>query len=990
MRQQVQKHRRLWLGALLLGLVVVLSGCEPTEVVGENAQDTPDTPPAFRATAAASYVSTEAGAGRFALAASGQPAALYVSGDDDPGVLRAVNNLQTDLGRVVGNAPSLSTDALPEAETVVLIGTLGQSAVIDEWVAAGTLDVADIEGEWEAFAFEVVDNPTPGIAQALVITGSDKRGTIFGVYDLIERIGVSPWHWWADVPVETQADLYVLPGLRTDQPAVKYRGIFLNDENPALYGWVHENFDGFNQHFYEHVFELILRLKGNYLWPAMWGKAIYDDDPQSPILANEMGVVIGTSHHEPLMRAHVEWERYGTGEWNYNTNPDTLEAFWRHGIERMGDNESLVTIGMRGDGDEAMTEGTAIGLLESVVAAQRKIIGEVTGKDPATVPQVWALYKEVQDYYDQGMQVPDDVTLLFADDNWGHIRRLPELGSERPGGYGVYYHFDYVGGPRNYKWLNVTQIERVWEQMHLARQYGADRIWIVNVGDLKPMEFPISFFLDYAWDPEAWPVERLPEYTRDWAAQQFGEQYADEIAHLLKQYTRFNSRRTPELLDASTYSLIHFREAETVVAEYNALTAEAERINDALPEAYRDAFFQLVLFPIQACANLNDLYVTVAKNRWYAAQGRAGANDLAEQAHALYARDAELTRQFHEDLADGKWNHMMSQVHIGYTYWQQPPEQTMPEVQEIDVPAGADMGVSIEGSAQWWLEAEEDAVLPGFDVYHQQTSYLDVFSRGQETFDFTVSTEPWVIVTPSSGTVDVQQRLDVSINWEAAPVGTQRAAITVAGPNETSVVVFADVSNPEAPGREDIVGFVESNGYVSMEAVHYANAVGQGAITWKPIEGLGRTLSAITAFPVTAEPQTPGGDSPHLEYPVYLTSTGEVTVHAYLSPSFDFWGTDGLYYAVSFDDAEPQVVNMHPEGSLSPDTYHPEWNQMVGRNILQSTSTHVIDTPGAHVLKFWLVDPGVVLQKLVVATDSLPPSYLGPPESFNRTLTTNP
>src|SRR5690606_22712394 len=326
----------------------------------------------------------------------------------------------------------------------------------------------------------------------------------------------------------------------------------------------------------------------------------------------------------------------------------------------------------------------------------------------------------------------------------------------RAGGDGVYYRFDYVGGPRDYKWIHVPQIERVWKQMLLAHEFGANQICILNVGDLKPMEFPIDFFLDYAWNPDDWPVERLPEYTRHWAAQQFGEAHADEIAHLLEEYTRFNSRRTPEMLEPGTYSLHHFREAETVVDDYNALAAQAERINDALPEAYRDAFFQLVLFPVQASANLNELYVTVAKNRWYAEQGRAATNELAEKARALYARDAELTRQYHEDLADGKWNHMMSQVHIGYTYWQQPPEQTMPEVEEIDVPAGAEMGVSIEGSAQWWPASGEEAALPAFDVYHQQTRYIDVFNRGQEAFDFTASTEPWVSVAPSSGTVDTQ------------------------------------------------------------------------------------------------------------------------------------------------------------------------------------------------------------------------------------------
>ncbi|MFC7669511.1 glycosyl hydrolase 115 family protein [Hymenobacter humi] len=393
-----------------------------------------------------------------------------------------------------------------------------------------------------------MNNPMPGVERALVIAGSDKRGTIYGIYDLSQQIGVSPWYWWADVPTKQQPALYVLAGRHTQgEPKVKYRGIFLNDEAPALSGWAKEKFGGINSKMYVHVFELILRLRGNYLWPAMWGNAFNDDDKQSPVLADEYGVVMGTSHHEPMVRSQQEWKRYGSGAWNYQTNPKVLQDFWRQGIRNMGTKESIVTVGMRGDGDEPMSEGSNIALLEKIVADQRQILAEETRKPADQTPQLWALYKEVQDYYDKGMRVPDDVTLLLCDDNWGNIRKLPKVGEKpRKGGYGIYYHFDYVGGPRNYKWLNTNPLPRIWEQMHLAHAYGANQIWIVNVGDLKPMELPISFFLDYAWNPDKIKADQVAAYTQRWAAQQFGPTYAGEIGDILAKYAKYNARRKPE------------------------------------------------------------------------------------------------------------------------------------------------------------------------------------------------------------------------------------------------------------------------------------------------------------------------------------------------------------------------------------------------------------------------------------------------------------
>jgi len=918
------------------------------------------------------------GPGRFTLAAAGASAPIVVSSADFPGVVRAARSVGADVGRVTGRASAVSLDTLPVAPDVVVAGTLGRSPLIDSLVRAGVLDTSGVAGRWEAFLTQVVERPWPGVARALIVAGSDKRGTIYGLYDLSARIGVSPWYWWADVPVRRRPDLFVLPGRRAEgPPAVKYRGIFLNDEAPALSGWARATFGGFNHQFYEKVFELILRLRGNYLWPAMWDNAFNEDDSLDAPLADEYGVVMGTSHHEPMLRAQREWARHGTGPWNYQTNGAVLREFWRQGIRKMDSHESIVTIGMRGDGDEPMSDSANIGLLEQIVADQRRIIADVTGKPASETPQDWALYKEVQTYYDRGMRVPDDVTLLFSDDNWGDVRRLPDVGAPpRSGGYGLYYHYDYVGGPRSYRWINTNAIPRVWEQLHLAWASGVDRIWIVNVGDLKPMELPIQFFLDYAWDPGRWPAERLSDYTREWAVQQFGPEHAAAIAAVLADYGRYSARRKPELLSPETFSL---DEWDAVTGQFHRLAAAATRIGRALPATDRDAYYELVLHPILALGNLYDLYATVARNRRDAAEGRATTNPRADSARALFALDTAIGAYYNDTLAGGKWHHMMDQTHIGYTTWDNPRVNIMPQIAEITLPDAAEMGVAIAGSDGWWPMDTGRAVLPEFDAFRRPAYDIEVFNRGAAPFSFEARPgEPWLVVTPDRGRVARELRLRVTVDWRRVPVGAvpRRAGITITGAGR-GVVVYADVRNPAEPRPETVRGFVEGGGYVSIEAEHFTRAVNGQSIGWTIIPGLGRTLSGMTAFPVTAPHQTPGPSSPHLDYQLYLFDGGDVAVRAIVSPTLDVHAA-GLRYAVAFDDQPPQIVNVAADTALR------AWERWVSDNAIVTVTRHRLAGPGAHVLHIWMVDPGVVLQKLVVERGQVRPSYLGPPESFHR------
>lgn len=921
------------------------------------------------------YISSKKTVGSFALSAAGKSTPIAVSETDFPGVIRAAKDLQKDLTAVTDARPDFFTQK-PSIKEAVLIGTIGKSLLIDRLIQQKKLNVSGIVGKWETFLIQVIEKPMPGLDRALVIAGSDKRGTIYGIYDVSAQIGVSPWYWWADVPVKKQKTLYVSPGKHTQgTPVVKYRGIFINDEAPAFSGWTREKFGGVNHEMYAHMFELILRLKGNYLWPAMWGNAFNDDDPLNRKTADDYGIVMGTSHHEPMDRAQQEWKRYGKGVWNYQKNAEVLHDFWKKGIQNMGSAETIVTVGMRGDGDMPMEEGSNIKLLEKIVADQRQIISEVTGKKPEQVPQMWALYKEVQDYYDKGMRVPDDVTLLLCDDNWGDIRKLPKPGAaKRSGGYGIYYHFDYVGDPRNYKWLNTNPITKTWEQMHLANEYGAKQVWIVNVGDLKPMEFPISFFLDYAWNPKKIGANQLQEYTRNWAAKQFGSEHATEIADIISKYSKYNGRRKPELLDQNTYSLTHYNEFEKVVNDYNQLKNQAETLKSKIPASYQDAYYELVLHPVLASANLNEMYFIVAKNSMYAAQGRATTNEIADRAKKLYEKDAQISKYYNDTLAGGKWNHMMDQTHIGYTYWQQPEVQKMPEVKEINLPETAEMGVSIEGSADWWPKSTAKAVLPEFSDIHIHSHFITIFNRGKIPFDFKIKASvPWIHCYPDHGKITKEQQIDV-IPERKVHRGIDTGSISVTGPNGVKIDVKIIVDDDDTKGGFTHT-FKEKDGYISIEAAHFTRKPDSGKISWKVLPDYGKTLDGVTTFPVTAPRNSIDKNSPHIEYHFSARDSGMVKINAYISPSIDFTNTGGLHYAISVDDEQPQIINIHEKNTEA------DWRKSVADNIIILTSTHQLKNSGLHILKFWRVDPGVVLQKLVLDFGGLKPSYLGPPES---------
>ena len=932
------------------------------------------------------YVMFDSAPGAFQLAKDGVSAKVLVDANDWAGVIRAAKDFADDVGKVTGKASEVVTTAGKEiTKGSVVAGTIGKSRLIDGLIADKKIDVSKIKGQWESFLIQTVDG-------CLVVAGSDKRGTIFGLYDISEKIGVSPWYWWADVPAKKHDSLFIVPGtFLQGPPKVKYRGIFINDEEPAFGPWSRAKFGGINSKMYVHMFELILRLKGNYLWPAMWGKAFNEDDEDNPRLADEYGIVMGTSHHEPMMRNQEEWTKRNRGNrlgaWNYNTNKENLYNFWKEGITRNAKYDNLVTIGMRGDGDEPMGgRGSKmednIKILTDVIKDQRQLIEEAYGKPASEVPQMWAIYKEVQDYYDSGMRVPDDVIILWCDDNWGNVRRLPTPEErKRSGGAGMYYHVDYVGGPHSYRWLNVSPVPKLWEQLNLTYRWGADQLWILNTGDLKPMEIPIDFVLKFAYDPDAIPQDKIGEYMVNWAKEQFGDDHAEEIADIVSKYAKYNAWRKPEILDANTYSVVNDREADDVLEAWLKLVDRAEELKKKIPAEYQDAYFELVYHPVKASAQVAELQICAGKNRLYARQGRASANEYAQFVRDLFQADKDLADVYNNEIAGGKWIHMMDQPHIGTSQngWDTPNSNQMPRLTELEVPDVSEIGVAVENSEQVW-PATEDLMLPVFDSWNPVKHSFEVFCRGLKEAKFTVKTsDKWIKTDITEGvTAVVDTPVFVDIDWAAAKDGTNTGTIEVTGPNGTAKI---RVSAVKAAREKGVWGALV--GPISIPANKPAKVNAVGDVTWKLIPDYGRADGGMCIFPVTADSVTDHTKAPSMEYPIYIAEPGKYDITLYTSPTLNFVPDRGLRVAVGIDDAKPAVIDAY--GNTQRTSYRQafesggtNWDQNVKENIRRIRTQLDVEKAGKHTFKIYMVDPAVVVEKIVISKGSLPQTYFGP------------
>ncbi len=626
-------------------------------------------------------------ANAFPVVAKGIPTELWYDAGDFKGVVRAIGDLQADIGRVTGRRPLLTTKQT-YCKRPIIVGTLGHSSLIDALVADGKLNDSDLKGMWESFVITTIDDPVPGINQALVIAGSDRRGTIYGIYELSEQLGVSPWYWWADVPPKKRAEAYVLPGrYASGEPSVKYRGIFINDEDWGLKPWASNNYEkdlgDIGPKTYAQVFELILRLKGNMVAPAMHScTGAFYSHPESKVVADEYGIVMTTSHCEPLLfnnAAKSEWDKNRDGEWNYAINKKTILKKLDDRVAEASPYENIYTMGMRGLHDEGMrgnmSDADKVKILEEVMADQEDILAKYLNKPLNRIPQIFVPYKETLDLYNLGLKVPDDITLVWTDDNYGYIKRLSTPDEQkRSGGSGVYYHTSYLGAPHDYLWLNTLAPGLMYEELSKAYATGADRYWLLNVGDIKPCEMGLQTFFDFAWNVDRVGFANINHYQSQFLAGIFGVRFEKAFQDILDTYYRLAWSRKPEYMgwerewDAPQYTEIcdtdfsfqNYNDSRQRLADYQRITELSAKISKDLPEEFRPAFFEMVEYPVKGAYQMNRKFLLAQLNHELAEQGDyASANWAADQSQAAFEEINRLTEAYNT-LLGGKWNGMMA------------------------------------------------------------------------------------------------------------------------------------------------------------------------------------------------------------------------------------------------------------------------------------------------------------------------------------------
>ncbi|MBX2874868.1 MAG: glycosyl hydrolase 115 family protein [Saprospiraceae bacterium] len=920
--------------------------------------------------------------GYFTLVDTKQTTEILIDREDYQVVHEVADLLAADIARVTGRSPKVNSASKKSNSPVIIIGTIGKNRWIDQLIAEGKLEISSIKDEWERFAVQTLDNPFEGIKQALVIAGSDRRGAAYGVFTLSESIGVSPWYYWADVPVEKKKELY-LPRIAyvSKPPSIKFRGIFLNDEDWGLQPWAAKQMDpsikDIGPRTYEKVFELVLRLKGNMVAAAMHEcTGAFFKYPENKVVADKFGIMMTSSHAEPLLYNNTtEWQQLVNGNWDYVENKDGVLDVLDKRVAEAAAYENVYTVGMRGIHDTGMRdvpEGfTKAGVLEEVIGEERNLLEKHIQKPATDIPQIFVPYKEVLDIYEGGMKLPEDITIVWPDDNYGYIKKLSnKIEQQRSGGTGVYYHISYLGWPNDYLWLNTTPPALMYAEMKKAYTLGADTYWLVNVGDIKPGEMGMQLFLDMAWDFEAFNFENINHYQINELASIFGEQYKENLAYIFDRYYYHGFTRKPEYMTwdwawnsifrhpkikDTELSFVHYKEAETRLQEYSQIASMAEEILAELPSSLKASFFELVYYPVKGASLYNHKLLVAQKNRWYARQGRASANKLVEEVESYQDSLAEITARYNS-LLNGKWQGMMTAP--GFL-----PSPHLPPTEQIELTNSAEMGLFVEGQPG---EVKQALELPAFNRDFNESHFFEVYNKSKQALEWKAkASDSWIKLDKQEGKTATQERIQVTIDWATFPSKSRAEGSIELSDRETTKRIIVKA---KAPKKDRAKLYREYNGVISIVPSDFHRKKENGAIKFQTIPGLGYSNTSLQLGSAKYD----AGEDSFVAYDFHVAKAGEITIHTYMLPLFAKDRKHGTAYRVQVDDLEANVQSNDVK------EYSREWASNVIRNSAINRSTFKLYKPGKHTLKIYAVDPGMIIQKIIIDTGGLQQSYIGP------------
>ncbi len=939
---------------------------------------------------------------------------IFYDGEESVLMQRVANLFADDVQRVSGKRPMVldSNAVLPKLKRAVVVGTLG-----NKWIKRLSerklIDVQGVEGFWERYRIQRVKHPGHGLSEAIVVVGSDRRGAAYGLLSISRSIGVSPWYFWSDAPIKHRETLRlnVLP-YTSKSPSVKYRGIFINDEDWGLYPWVRDTFEKNRKNFgprtYAAVCELLLRLNANYLCPAMHNcSTAFYKVPENKLVADSFGIVMGTSHCEPLfLNTATEWDHARYGEWNYTTNKKGIDSVLEARVKETTPFENVYTLALRGLHDVAMKGSDDMNerrkVMEQAIEAQRDIIERNSKKNIEKIPQAFTPYKEVLDVYDHGLRLPDDVTIIWPDDNYGYMKRLSNpTEQQRSGRSGVYYHASYLGRPHNYLWMNTTSPTLMYEELRKAYDCTADRIWLLNAGDIKLAEFATDFFLSLAYDINSFDFERAAHYRTEWTMQMIGAKCKNELDDIFNSFYTLAFQRKPECMgfgaqwtnDAhgreinvdTEFSFANYGEAERRIAEYRRIADLSGKLMKQLPESNKACFFENVYYPVKGCELINRMVLYGQLNRQYAFQNRAATETWAKRAIECFDSLETITR-YYNTMLNGKWNHVVSMEQENTSSY-----FDKPELRKAKLSDDANMAIFVENE-ELNKGASSFHILPSFNKYIHREMFADIYNRGNKMFEWVAKpSETWIRLSKCSGKVKLEERLMISIDWEKVPHGERVAGyVDVVADNGQKERIFVSVFNPDAPSLADVKGcFLETNGYISINAAQFQHKHETENVKIAIVDNLGCEGKAVQLGNPIASPCFPSQqDAPYVEYDFYCFSEGIVDVYTYVLPTYTLNNDRGYaghertnietHYGVTIDNT--RII----EASTSSFEYAQNWYESILRNCRINKSTLYVPCPGKHKLRVLCGDTGTILQKVVLDFGGLKRSYMGPLPTFSE------